>query len=170
MKEIPADRISDMVLVEAPGMEQTISSVLESVPADTRLRRVRGEERRRVLSGSSLAWTASGTATLECALLDVPMVVGYRLQPISFAVAKVLVHVPHVALVNLIAEERLVPELLQKAWKPERLAEVSVEILASDGAAQRPGLAIVRQRLGGPGASRHAASAIAEHLLKSEIS
>jgi lipid-A-disaccharide synthase len=164
LKGMPPDRITDVVLVEAPGMEEAISSILGSSPIDSRLRRVRGEDRRRALAGSSLAWTASGTATLECALLDVPMVVGYRLQPISFALAKILVHVPHVALVNLIAEERLVPELLQNAWRPGPLAEVSLEILATDGAAQRPGLAMVRQRLGASGASRNAAEAVSEHL------
>ena len=70
---------------------------------EPRVRTVRGEQRRVELAASELAWTASGTATLECTLLDVPMVVGYRLQPLSFALAKLLVNVPNVALVNLIS-------------------------------------------------------------------
>lgn len=170
LQYLPSERITDVVLVEAPGMEEAITAILESSPTDPRLRRVGGEERRIALSGSSLAWTASGTATLECALLDVPMVVGYRLHPISFALAKLLVHVPHVALVNLIAEEALVPELLQKAWNPQRLTEVSLDLLRSNGTDQRLGLAIVRQRLGEPGASRNAAEAVIEHLLQPRIS
>ncbi len=102
-----------------------------------RIRRVSGPDRRRELASCSLAWTASGTATLECALLDVPMVVGYRLQPLSFAIARLLVRVPHVALVNLIAEERVAPELIQGQWRADRLAEITTQVLADDGAEQR---------------------------------
>ena len=92
------------------------------------------------------------------------MVVGYRLQPLSFALAKLLVRVPHVALVNLIVGRRLVPELLQKEWCPERLASVTSEMLEGKAAAQSEGLADARARLGRPGASMQAAEAGAEHL------
>ncbi|NCO69663.1 MAG: lipid-A-disaccharide synthase, partial [Acidobacteria bacterium] len=63
----------------------------------------------------------SGTATLECALLDVPMVVGYRLAPLSYLLARRLVHVPHVALVNLVAGRRVVEELVQDDFTADRL-------------------------------------------------
>ncbi len=126
------------------------------------IRRIAGPDRRRELASCSLAWTASGTATLECALLDVPMVVGYRLQPITYALAKLLVRVPHVALVNLIAEERVVPELIQGEWRAERLGEISRKLLAGEAERQLPALALVRRRLGPPGASRRAAEAVLE--------
>ena len=92
------------------------------------------------------------------------MVVGYRLQPLSYAVAKLLVKVPNVALVNLIVGRTVVPELLQKVWCPDRLAAVTTEILGSGGADQKAGLAEARALLGRPGASRQAAEAIAEYF------
>ena len=164
LRKMPENQVREAVLVEAPGMKDSISEVLENFGSDPRLRRIRGEERRSALAGCTLAWTASGTATLECALLGVPMVVGYRLQPLTYAIAKLLVRVPNVALVNLIAGETLVPELLQKAWNPDRLAAVTSELLSGGAESQRVDLAEVRKRLGGPGASRRAAEAVAEYL------
>ncbi len=164
LEKLPPDVVEDVVLVEAPGMEEEIDLVLSKCGADPRLRRVRGEDRRAELASSTLAWTASGTATLECALFGVPMVVGYRLQPISYAIAKLLVRIPNVALVNLIAGRTVVPELLQKAWNPENLAVMTTDLMSGDAEDQRAGLGDVRMRLGDPGASRHAAEAIAEYL------
>jgi lipid-A-disaccharide synthase len=164
LEELPPDMVKDVVLVEAPGMEEEIDGVLSTCHADPRLRRVHGEERRAELASSSLAWTASGTATLECALLGVPMVVGYRLQPISYAIAKLLIRIPNVALVNLIAGRTVVPELLQKAWNAENLAATTTDLMSGGAEAQQAGLAEVRMRLGDPGASRHAAEAVAEYL------
>jgi len=164
LKTMAPEAVSEAVLVEAPGMEAAIDAVLARVGTDPRLLRVRGDLRRRALAGCELAWTASGTATLECALLDVPMVVGYRLQRVSFAVAKLLVKVPNAALVNLIAGATIVPELLQGSWNPDRLAAISVELFAGGADSQRADLARVREALGGPGASLKAAQAIAEYL------
>ena len=164
LRQLPDSMVREAVLVEAPGMGDLIDGVLRNCGTDPRLRRIRGEERRDVLAGCALAWTASGTATLECALLGVPMVVGYRLQPLSYAIAKLLVRVPNVALVNLIAGRTLVPELLQKAWNPDRLAAETRELLDAGAEAQREGLTEVQRRLGGPGASRRAAEAVAEYL------
>jgi lipid-A-disaccharide synthase len=162
LRELPADRVREAVLVEAPGMCGVIDGVLTGGAPDPRLRRVRGRERRRGLGGSVVAWTASGTATLECALLDVPMVVGYRLQPVSYALAKVLVRVPHVALANLIAGDRVAPELIQREWCPQRLVEATLELMGEAGTRQRAALRRVRERLGGPGASRRAAESVLE--------
>jgi len=92
------------------------------------------------------------------------MIVGYRLHALTAALARVMVRVPHVALVNLIAGRRLAPELLQRQWRRERLVEETRELLAAAAEDQRMGLAEVRQRLGKPGASRRAAEAVAEHL------
>jgi lipid-A-disaccharide synthase len=157
-------QVKEAVLVEAPGMKREIDAILDREGSDPRLRRARGEERRPKLAGCELAWTASGTATLECTLLGVPMIVGYRLQPASYALAKLLVRVPHVALVNLIVGRRVVPELLQKDWCPDRLAAVTSEILDNPAANQTAGLAEARAKLGRPGASQQAAEAIAEYF------
>jgi lipid-A-disaccharide synthase len=164
LQMMPPSLVKAVVLVEAPGMEAEVDTVLADCATDTRLRRVRGEERRRELASCELAWTASGTATLECALLDVPMVVGYRLQPVSYALAKLLVKVPNVALVNLIVGRTVVPELLQNGWCAERLAAVTSKIFKSGAASQKADLAEARELLGSPGASRQAAEAIAEYF------
>jgi lipid-A-disaccharide synthase len=158
------NEVDDAVLIEAPGTAAVVDRVLAEVPGDPRLRRVTGDLRRSELAASTLAWTASGTATLECALLDVPMIVGYRLQAVSAMLARLLVRVPHVALANLIAGERAAPELLQGQWNPLSLAATTRELLDGGGDLQRRALAVVRDRLGGPGASRRAAEAIAEYL------
>jgi lipid-A-disaccharide synthase len=164
LERMPHSEISEVVLVEAPGMESAVDSVLSTTARDSRVVRIRGDRRRAELARSSLAWTASGTATLECALLDVPMIVGYRLRGLTYAMARLLVNIPNVALVNLIAGSTVAPELLQHDWCPERLAGASSDQLRSGGSNQREGLAVVRRRLGQPGASREAALAVSEHL------
>jgi len=169
LRRMPHSEVSEAFIIEAPGMTEVIDAVLSTTGIDPRIRRVRGEQRRDELAKSALAWTASGTATLECALLDVPMVVGYRLRGLTYLIAKGLVNIPNVALVNLIAGSTVSPELLQKAWCPERLIEVTIDQLRSGGSRQRDGLAVVRQRLGGPGASRNAALAVQQHLDASGI-
>jgi lipid-A-disaccharide synthase len=164
LQTTPPSIVREAVLVEAPGMAEVVGAMIAESGGDSRLQRVRGEDRRQELASSEVAWTASGTATLECTLLDVPMVVGYRLQPVSYAFAKLLVRVPHVALVNLIVNRKVAPELLQKAWSTDRLRAATSELLEGGAATQREGLAEARARLGGPGASRNAAEAIAEYL------
>jgi lipid-A-disaccharide synthase len=163
LTELGTDHLSEAVLIEAPGMGKVIDEVLAIRGGADRIRRVAGPGRRRELASCTLAWAASGTATLECALLDVPMVVGYRLQPLSYAIARLLVRVPHVALVNLIAQERAVPELIQGQWRADRLADVSRRLLDGGTGEQRSVLARVRRQLGSPGASRRAAEAVFEY-------
>ena len=158
------DEVCDAVLVEAPGMAAAIDEVLAAHGSDPRLRRVADERRRHAHASCGLAWTASGTATLECAVLGVPMIVGYRLRALSALVARLLVRVPHVALANLIAGDRVAPELLQADWNPERLVSTTRHLLAGGAAGQREALLDVRRRLGAAGASRRAAMAVAEHL------
>ncbi len=169
LHRLPKTLVREAVLVEAPGVRSAVDRVLAAVPADERLARATGPSRRRELAQAEIAWTASGTATLECALLDVPMVVGYRLQALSFLLAKVLVRVPHVALVNLIAGRRVVPELIQDEFGSRRLADETVRLLSDGFACQRSELALVRRQLGGPGASLKAARAVVEHLAAARI-
>jgi lipid-A-disaccharide synthase len=164
LAQLGEHEIAEVVLVEAPGMSDVIGEILDAHHPDPRLRRAAGDGRRRAHASCGLAWTASGTATLECALLGVPMIVGYRLRPLSAVVARRLVRVPHVALANLIAGERAAPELLQEAWNPERLVAATRSLAAGGADLQRRALHEVRRRLGEPGASRRAAEAVAEYL------
>jgi lipid-A-disaccharide synthase len=115
-----------------------------------------------VLASADLAVTASGTATVQTALHDTPMIIVYRVSPISYQLLRRLVRVDAIGMVNLIAGERIVPELVQRDFTPERVADEAVSLLTNQdrAARMRDGLARVRARLGPPGASRRAAAAI----------
>jgi lipid-A-disaccharide synthase len=107
------------------------------------------------IGAADLVWTASGTATLETALLGKPMIIIYRLSWLTYLLARLLVRVEHIGMVNLIAQERIVPELIQKDANPQRLVAESRRLL--DDAKLRARIAEklteVRGRLGSPGAA-----------------
>jgi lipid-A-disaccharide synthase len=163
--ELGNGEVDDAVLLEAPGAARVIDEVVQTFGSDRRLRRVAGADRRSALRSCGFAWTASGTATLECALLNVPMIVGYRLHPATFLAARMLVRVPHVALVNLIAGKEVAPEMIQRRWTADQLT-AATRGLGSPAArgTRRAMLAEVRRQLGPPGASRRAAEAVLEYL------
>jgi lipid-A-disaccharide synthase len=114
------------------------------------------------LASSDAAIVSSGTATVETALLDVPMVVIYRVTPLTAFLAKPLVRTPFFSMVNLIAGKRVVPELIQSDFTPERVTQEVVRLLRerTTRATMRESLAEVRNRLGPPGAVERAADAI----------
>ena len=116
------------------------------------------------LGAAHVAVVASGTATVEAALAGVPTVIVYRVSPLTFAVARRLVRVEHVGMANLLAGERVFPELLQDDFTPERLAHEVLSLIQDPGRmkAVRRGLATVIRRLGGPGASARAARVAVE--------
>jgi lipid-A-disaccharide synthase len=145
-------------LIAAPGVDrQRLSRLLAScrVPIE-----IVAERRHERLAECDAALVASGTATLECALLDVPMVVCYRLHAASFFLAKRLVRVPHVALVNVVAGRGIVPEAVQDAFTAGDLVGEVGRLLGGGGDAQREDLSSVRRALGEPGASVRAARAV----------
>ena len=118
-----------------------------------------GDSRYDAVNASDLAWVASGTATLETALLLKPMVVVYRLAGLTYFVARRLVKVDHVAMVNLIAGKRVVPELIQSEFNAGRLIEESRSLLTDRSRYQSvvTELARVRDKLGSPGAAERVA-------------
>jgi lipid-A-disaccharide synthase len=115
------------------------------------------------LAAADAAIVSSGTATVEAALLDVPMVVVYRVSPLTATLAKPLVRTPYFAMVNLIADREVARELVQDEFTPEKVAAEILRLLQDPNAraAARAGLAEVRQRLGPPGAVERAAELIA---------
>jgi lipid-A-disaccharide synthase len=117
---------------------------------------------------AAAALTKSGTSTLELALAGVPMAVTYRVNPVTAAIARRLIRVPHVAMVNLLAGRAVVPELLQQECTPERLAAVVRELLGNPVAAeaQRGAFRAVVAGLAAPsGTPSHAAAAEILRLL-----
>ena len=118
-----------------------------------------------VLQAADAVLAKSGTTTLQAALTDTPMVVAYRIHPWTFWLARRLARVRWVSLVNLVAGTEVVPEFLQKAMTVERLSDALRPLLDPASAAtrtQRNGLALVRERLGPPGAARRVAAMAAE--------
>jgi lipid-A-disaccharide synthase len=115
-----------------------------------------------VLAACDVAITASGTATVQCALHERPMVVVYRLSPLTYRVGKPFVKVDMYAMANLVAGGRVVPELIQENCTPERVTEETVALLLDREryARVRDALRRVRERLGAPGASGRAADAV----------
>ena len=115
-----------------------------------------------VLAASDVVITASGTATVQAALHEKPMVVVYRLSPLTYLIGKPFVRVDTYAMANLVAGERVVPELIQDDFTPERVAEETVRFLADRELHRRTRDALrrVREKLGGPGASGRAAEAV----------
>lgn len=114
------------------------------------------------LRHASAAIVASGTATVEAALMETPMVVVYRVGRLTHAIGKRFVDVPFYSMVNLIAGRCVVPELIQEDMNLETIVEQMLELLnrPARADAMREGLREVRRRLGGGGASQRAAEAV----------
>lgn len=117
------------------------------------------KEHHEAMSACDVVVAASGTVTLELALLDVPMVVVYKTSPITYFFGKLLVKIEHFSLVNLIADNPFIVELLQDDVTPENISNELSSILndTKRNSTIREGLAAVREKLGSPGASKRAA-------------
>jgi lipid-A-disaccharide synthase len=134
--------------VDQRGLDSILRECVLKVP-------VVETDRYSAMNAADLVWTASGTATLETALLLKPMIVVYRLSRLTYLLARLLVKVDHIGMVNLIAGERIVPELVQDDFKPERIVEESRILLDNQNIRTRiiEKLAKLRERLGSPGAA-----------------
>jgi lipid-A-disaccharide synthase len=119
-----------------------------------------------LLGAADVAIVSSGTATVEAALIGVPMVVVYRVAPSTAWIVRHLVHTRFFAMVNLLAEKEVVPELIQDSFTPERVTQETERLLQSVEAreAMRREFALVREKLGPPGAIDRAAAIIAEMI------
>jgi lipid-A-disaccharide synthase len=163
---------AQFIVARAPHLDQrlfrsilpasdTVSHTRSDTKSDTAFVVVEGDTDT-VLASADVALTASGTATVQCALHNTPMVIVYRVSPITYRLGRRLVTIDTIGMVNLIAGEKIVPELVQDAFTPDAVAREAISMLTDRARASQigEGLARVRARLGGPGASRRAAEAI----------
>lgn len=100
------------------------------------------------------AVAASGTVTLEAALLNLPVVVIYKMAALTYLIGKILVKIPHISLPNIIADKGIIPELLQSAVNPVRIADEALQLCNGNPHAVtvRKELAVVKEKLGESGA------------------
>jgi lipid-A-disaccharide synthase len=114
------------------------------------------------LSRCALALVASGTASLECALVGIPQIVVYRVHPLTYAVGRRVIKVKYLSLINVMANEAVVPEFLQENLVPSAVAREGLELLNNPQRrdAMKRQVAQVVATLGEPGASERAAEAI----------
>jgi lipid-A-disaccharide synthase len=153
-KEIPAIQF---VLPLADTLQKT--EVVEFISGSRVKVKIVSGQTYDVVSCADLALVASGTATLETALLKVPMVIVYKLSLLSYAIGRLIVDVKNIGLVNIIAGKTIVPELIQKDASGKRIAEEALAILKNGEKRQEiiKELEAIRGRLGEPGAARRAA-------------
>lgn len=146
---------AQFVVARAPGLDDELFAQLGGPTIIER----RADD---VLAAADVALTASGTATVQAAIHGTPMVIVYRVSPLTYAIGKPFVKVDTYGMVNLVAGRRIVPELVQQAFTPEAVASEAVSLLTDRARASemRAALADVRAKLGGPGATRRAAEAI----------
>lgn len=150
------------VLARAPHVGSDLLEPLARLPGQPAL--IADGKTDDVLAAADVALVASGTATVQAALHECPMVVVYRLAPLTYRLGRPFVRVDTFAMANLVAGRTVVPELIQDGFTPERVAAAALEMLTDAAAAarMRADLSEVRARLGQPGASRRAAAAVLE--------
>ncbi len=156
------------VLAAAPDIAEAAAAMTADWPVEPII--VRDEpDRYDAFAAARAALTKSGTSTLELAMAGVPMAVTYRVNPISGAIARRVIKVKYVAMINLLAGRELVPELLQQDCKPEKLAATLRTLLTNGQAAnaQRDGFApaLNTLRTADRAPSQAAADAILSHIL-----
>lgn len=159
-----ADRApsAQFVLARAPHLHDDLFAPLADWPAHASRPIVLEQSADAILASADVAVVASGTVTVQAALHGCPMVVVYRLAPLTYRLGKPFVHVDTYAMANLVAGRRVVPELIQDAFTPEAVATEVLRVLTdpAHAATVRADLAAVRARLGDAGATRRAAEEV----------
>jgi len=156
-----AEKASFAVACAASIEESLVRALVDASTADVAI--VSDDTYNLVAAGDAVA-VAAGTATVECALLGVPMVVVYRMSAVSFALARSLVHLPHIAMPNIVLGDRVVPELLQNDATGDRLA-AELDAFLSDGSLREKTarrLGRIHDLLVRPDAARRAAELVLE--------
>ena len=162
-RAVPAAAAPQFVHVPAPGLSADLFARYH--PAGFRVHHVEGATYD-ALAAADCAVVASGTATVEAALLGAPMVVIYRVSPVTAFILRRMVRTPYIGMVNLIAGKQAVPELIQDAFTPAALEREVRALLESTARRDKmkASLAAVRAKLGPGGAIERAADIFARML------
>ena len=149
------------VLARAPRLADDLFAPLAASPVAVVVVERAADE---VLASADAVVLASGTATVQAAIHECPMVIVYRVAPLSYAIGRRFVHVNTFGMVNLVAGRRVSPELIQDGFTPEAVTDHAVEFLTNAELRSRAvsDLREVKARLGGGGASRRAAEIVLE--------
>ena len=118
------------------------------------------------ISLCKVAMVASGTATLETALLGVPMVIVYKVNMFTYLIIRSVIKIPYIGMVNVISQEKIIPEFIQYDAKPKLIAEYLVNLIKDEGRWQKTKerLLGIKSKLGSPGASMRAAKEVVGFL------
>jgi len=172
--EIMSSRYNDLRCVLPMASTVSPDLVQAAISQSTVEIRISREDIFRTLSVCDVALVESGTATLETAIAEVPMVIVYRFSLLSFWISKMVVKVPYVGLVNLVAGEEIVPELIQDEITPQFLADKALAIIENDRKKEEmiEKLRMVKGNLGRGGASERTAGIAMEmmenHMIKDQ--
>ena len=150
-------------------MAPTVPDVVEKVVSDFSVPlTVVDQQSLTALRAADFALVASGTATLEAGLIGTPMVIVYRVNRLTAWLARRLLRVPHIGLINIVAGRQVVPELLQDAVSPSAMADSALSVLqdATEAARIRGELTALRETMGQGGGSRRAAASVGVVLRK----
>ncbi len=148
-------------VVVAVAGNLTLDEYLRYVPRGERVKFIQ-HATHEVMKHAEFAFVTSGTATLETACCGTPMVVVYKTSPVTYWIARMVVKIKNIALVNIVAEKTVVPELIQNDVTVSALVRAARAILTQPEvrSEMKKELQLVREKLGGVGASAKAAQAI----------
>lgn len=157
-------------LGRSSGPETDLRGIVGCTPGidDSLYRRIGGDDLRYVrgltydlMRHAGLNLVASGTATLECAIVNSPLFILYKTSPLTYLVARRLINIPYIGLVNVVAGRKIVPEFIQGDCRGRLIAAEISRFLADDAAVSRmtDGLSLLRAGLGEKGASKKVALA-----------
>jgi lipid-A-disaccharide synthase len=158
-RRLPA---AQFLIARAPHLDEELLAPLADWPDGASRPVVVEGQTDAVLASADVAVLASGTVTVQAALHGCPMVIVYRVGPLTYKLGKPLLHVDTYGMVNLVAGSRVVPELIQDDFTPEAAATEALKVLLdpAHAAKVKADLAAVRGRLGTAGATRRAAEAV----------
>jgi len=152
------------IILESPALNRsTYEKIINKIYSSVTL--VENDTYNGIYS-SDFAWVASGTATLETAILEKPMFIIYKVSFPTWLIAKFLVKIPYIGLVNVVAQKKIIHEYIQYSANPQKIAQDTFEFLKDKEKLEttRKDLSRIKERLGSPGATRRAAEVVNQFL------